>query len=358
MPIFKAFRSDPTIDITIVYDEAVMQWINILRFNIKHVQPRVNFSSCCTWMFKDEIFQNSRSILVILSKRMRPFNDIIFRSLQTCKENNKQPHVCLVIESDDNEVEGIFTELVGDRNICVISDLANSFVWLPKVCQFIFSKRSKISKIRKKAKIVPLPTCAIANVVNDSTLRALHSQIIDGLKKVNITLREDLVPTPDYCILIRKKLTDDLNTRVSGTVRSIEKTNSLVFDYVIYFDDTPKADSSKRVTYGASSQVLFIVHLLHVLGVIKVEAIHKRKPTRLVNSFNLNPLNTIFCVKVEAIHKRKPTRLVNSLNLNILNTIFWGICYCITGIIFILVLIAVFSIPFWIYYFILTTDKA
>ena len=298
----------------------------MLRFNLQHVQPRVKFSSCCTWMFKDEIFQNSSSILVILSKTMRPFNDIIFRSLQTCKENNKQPHVCLVIESDDNEVEGIFTELVGDRNICVISDLANSFVWLPKVCRFIFGKRSKISKIRKKAKIVPLPTCAIANVVNDNTLEALHSQIIDGLKKVNITLREDLVPTPDYCILIRKKLTDDLNTRVSGTVRSIEKTNSLVFDYVTYFDDTPKADSSKRVTYGASSQVLFIVHLLHVLGVIKVEAI----------------LHVLGVIKVEAIHKRKPTRLVNSLIPNTLYTIFGGICFCIIGIIFILVLIFCF----------------
>ena len=213
---------------------------------------------------------------------MRPFNDIIFRALQRCKENNKQPHACLVIESENNQIEEIFRELVGDRNICVISDLANSFVWLPKVCRFIFGKRSKISKIRKTAKIIPLPTCAIANVSNDNTLEALHCHIIDGLKKVNTTLRKDLVPTPDNCILIRKKLTDDLDARVRDTVSSIEKTTSLVFDYVIHFDDTPKAGSSRRVTYGASSQVLFIVHLLHVLGVIKVETIHKRKPTRVV----------------------------------------------------------------------------
>ena len=271
-------------NITIVLDDtdSVKRWINELRQSLRHVEPRVTFDSCLTWKFEDNIFDKKEAVLVLLSKNNWQFSEEVYKSRVKYEYSEskvkKRSRVCVVLETDSNQIDKKFRDPIGKDNICVVEDLVNSFEWLPMVCAFIFKRRN-----RKYS-----PTCSVTKVVEDSKLASLHQNLIKGLEIIDINVQQDLHGTPDCLILMRKRVTDSLDDDIKNKVNCIKENESLIFEYVVHFNDNLKLDLGNKM-YGTNSRVIFIIHILYILRLIDVKAPHKKKPVR---SGRINDVNS------------------------------------------------------------------
>ena len=131
-------------NITIVHDDtdSVKLWIRELRQNLRYVNPRVIFDSCCTWIFTDDIRQE-RGHSCFTVKNNWQFSEEIYKSRvkYNGEQVKKRSRLCVVLETDNNQTEEKFKDLIGKNNISVVEDLMDSFKWLPMVCAFIFNRR-------------------------------------------------------------------------------------------------------------------------------------------------------------------------------------------------------------------------
>ena len=128
--------------VTIVHDDrdCIKYQLKILRDGLKHVTPRVNFKSCCVWEFTDNIFDQNRAVLVILTKQCKPFRHKVLESFQRYRDRCRKVEcrVCVVFEVEgcaikesaidrDNatEVEANrrstdFESVIGNKNCAMI----------------------------------------------------------------------------------------------------------------------------------------------------------------------------------------------------------------------------------------------
>ena len=88
--------------VTIVHDDrdCIKYQLKILRDGLKHVTPSVNFKSCCVWEFTDNIFDENRAVLVILTKQCKPFRRKVLESFQRYRDRCRKVEcrVCVVFE--------------------------------------------------------------------------------------------------------------------------------------------------------------------------------------------------------------------------------------------------------------------
>ena len=254
-------------NITIVHDDtdSVKLWIKELRQSLRHVKPHVTFDSCCMWTFEDTIFDKKQAVLVLLSKYSWQFSEEVYKSRMKYNESKvkRRSQLCVVLETNNTQIEKKFRDLIGKDHISVVGDLMDSFKWLPKVCAFIFKRRH-----RKRT-----PTCSVPKVVEDSKMASLRQNLIKGLESIDINVVQDLDCSPDCFILMRKRTTDSLE----AIVNSIRGNKRLIFEFVVHFSDEQKLDLGNRM-YGTNNQVVFIIHILYILGLINVNAPHNKVP--------------------------------------------------------------------------------
>ena len=211
-------------NITIVHDDTDSVKLQYLRY----VNPRVIFDSCCTGIFTDDIFDKKEAILVLLSKNNWQFSEEIYKSRvkYNGEQVKKRSRLCVVLETDNNQTEEKFKDLIGKNNISVVEDLMVSFKWLPMVCAFIFNRRHMKCS----------PTCTVPKVIDDSKLVSLHKNLIKGLESIDINVVQDLDDTPGCLILMRKRVTDSSNDDVKNNFNSVKDNGSLIFEYVVHFN--------------------------------------------------------------------------------------------------------------------------
>ena len=266
--------------VTVIHDEstAVKHCINELK-RLSRVEPPVIFDYCPLSEFKDIILQRHQLVLVILSKESEAFRRKVYNSLLKQKRSflAKPIRVCVITETDSQSIDERFESMLGDDNVAIVKDLLNSFSWLPKVCTFIY----KPSKQRKY-----LQKCVIPKLVEDVNLALLRKSLISSLRELKISVSEELHQISSYhCGFILRTIEEETVARyIRRNMNAGEKGGAIILDYVLHYDDRELHDSmKKRVTFAKESRVLFILHVLFIVGLIDIHTINGEKAKRRIS---------------------------------------------------------------------------
>ena len=275
--------------VTIVHNDTDVVKLRIqeIRQNMDHVKPRITFKSCCVWDFQSSVFEESKTVLVLISKQNKGFAKIVYQALAKQKEPNTGTkwRVCIVLEAQDSNTGEEFEHLVGTEHVAAVEELKDTFAWLPKVCAFLFKNKRSDSP----------PNCVFPKVSDDVKLNKLRERIKVGLRDLGLNFSDEVQANiPRCCILLRKK-DEALDSKLEAKTDTIIKTGGTVIEYSLSHDDTHDCSDThggsdtqdvsdthnirtpNKVNYGKDSPVLFLLHVLHVLGVIKVTRIREWK---------------------------------------------------------------------------------
>ena len=265
--------------VTVVHNDTdnINFHIKILREGLSRVKPRVDFKPCWVWDFTDRVFDENRTVLVIISNKCESFRKKVLDSFQKYKRrcNKVKCRMCVVFETDRNTIEEDFDSLIGKENISVVQDLFQSVKWLPKVCAFLFK-----TKRRGKAS-----TCVIPKVRNDSKVGKFRDNLVESLQDLDINVAEELERTlPRCCVFFRNgdEYDIDASLRYITAVKSlIGRSGGTIFEYKPSYNDEPKMDPSNEIMYGKDSFVLFFIHILYVMGVLNVKTVLGQRLKRI-----------------------------------------------------------------------------
>lgn len=266
--------------VTVVHDDSseVKVCINKLKRNLKYVVPSVTFKFCHVNKFKDEIFQISQNVLVILSMETEAFREKIYASFVKLQRSflAKPVRLCMVTETVDPSIEEKYVTLIGRDNIAIVHNLHNTFAWLPKVCTFLF----KPSKPRNY-----LQKCVIPRTIEDPNIALLRQSLIKSLTELQVSVSEDLDEISKcHCgFLLRKREEETVARFIRKKLGANKIGGPVIFDYVVHFDDPLYREKRKRVTFAQESQVLFILHVLYTVGLIDVRTINGEKVRRRIS---------------------------------------------------------------------------
>ena len=264
------------VKILIVHDDTdvVKFCIKELRNSLSCVTPGVYFESCCLWDFKEDMFIINQNLLIMLSNKAETFCNIIYRSLIEKQRLflATSARVCVVIETLNPVIEECFERVIGRHSAACVHDLLNTFAWLPKVCTFIYQSNNPKKFLQR---------CVIPKVVNDINLEHFRQSLIHCLRDLDVRVSANIDKLHSFkCgILIRKSKKEPMDKPTSKTVKISERAGALMFDYIVHHEGKHK----RRLTYGKTSQVLFIVHLLFVLGLTDIVTINGRRYKRRVS---------------------------------------------------------------------------
>ena len=271
--------------VTIVHDDrdCIKYQLKIMRDGLKHVTPRVNFKSCCVWEFTDNVFDENRAVLVILTKQCKPFRHKVLESFQRYRDRCRKVEcrVCVVFEVEGADGDGMkedFESVIGKENVVNVEDLYQSVKWLPKVCTFLF----KIHGRNKELK------CVIPRVRNRSEEAVFRKDLLISLRELDIDVLEVFDDLPPRCCILFKEHDDyDLAPSVKDIPPKkmyIKRVGGTIFEYKRSYTDESRMQSSNEIIYGRDSLVLFIIHLLYVMEVINITTMLGQRLWRIKKS--------------------------------------------------------------------------
>ena len=276
-----ASGSDSTLLVTLIHDDtdAVKLCIKDIRSNLIHVDPLVNFESCCLWEFQDETFYKLNTVLVILSKNSEAFVRRLYITLLKRQRLflANGTRVCVISETDNPRIGDGLESLIGEENISLVHDLLDTFAWIPKLCAFLY----KPNKPRRY-----LHKCVIPRVIEDANLELTRKHLITTLRKRQVNVSEDIKRiVPFRCaFMMRRRQKEPIDNLLRKNVLAAEKRGSVILDYVMHYEG--KVGSTKRrrrVTYGKYNQILFVIHLLYVIGLTDINSIKDRSLRRRIS---------------------------------------------------------------------------
>ena len=273
-------ESETKILVTLVHDDTteVKVCINKLKRNLIYVDPSVDFKFCHVRDFQDSVFKLSQNVLAMLSKRSEPCREKIYASFVRHQRSflAKSARLCAVIETDNPGIEEKYVAIIGRDNIALVHNLHNTFAWLPKVCVFLF----KPSKERKY-----LQQCVVPRTVEDPNIAMLRQSLIKSLTELRVSVTEDLNEISKcHCgFLVRKREEETVARFIRKKLNANKTGGPIILDYVVHFDDSFDQDGRKRVTFAQESQVLFVLHVLYIVGLIDVRLINGEKVQRRIS---------------------------------------------------------------------------
>lgn len=266
--------------VTLVHDDTteVKLCINKLKRNLIYVVPSVEFKYCHVRDFTDTVFRLSQNVLVILSRKTESLRERIYASFVKLQRSflAKSARFCMVTETDNSNVEEKYVTIIGRDNIALVHNLHNTFAWLPKVCTFLF----KPSKPRKY-----LQKCVIPRTIEDTNIAMLRQSLMKSLSELQVSVTEDLNEISRcHCGFLLRKREEETVARFIRKKLNANKTGGpIILDYVVHVDDSLFQDGRKRVTFAQESQVLFILHVLYIIGLIDVRLINGEKVRRRIS---------------------------------------------------------------------------
>lgn len=257
--------------VTLVYDDTteVKGCINKLKRNLIYVDPSVDFKYSHVREFQDTVFKLSQNVLVMLSKKSESCRGKIYAEFVKHQRSflAKSARLCMVIETDNPSIEEKYVTIIGRDNIALVHNLHNTFAWLPKVCTFLF----KPSKARKY-----LQKCVVPRTIEDPNIAMLRQSLIKSLTELRVSVTEDLNEISKcHCgFLVRKREEETVARFIRKKLNANKTGGPIILDYVVHFDDSFDQDGRKRVTFAQESQVLFVLHVLYIVGLIDVRLIN------------------------------------------------------------------------------------
>ena len=317
-----------TMHVTIVHNDtdAVKRHIHELRQGLEHVKPRVILKSCCIWEFQSSVFEENEIVLVLVSKQNPRFARIVYQAL--VERKYKQCRVCLVLEAQDSTIVEECKALVGTEQVADVENFKNSFTWMTKVCTFFFKNKGDSHRSNN--------SCVIPKVSDDVKYNKLRERTKLSLRELGVDIQEDFKGNiPKCCILFRRKdgvlepgLKAQTNTVIKhgGTVIEYSLLHSSTLNNTDIHDDIDKQQNDgnmpydrtprnvNHVSYEADKPVVFILHVLLVLDLIKVTRIDKWKPPNTLS----DDLSSTFSFKYYD-ERKQPNQLLRCCGLAILS---------------------------------------
>ena len=269
-----------TILVTLVHDDTteVKVCVNKLKRNLIYVDPSVDFKYCHVRDFQDTVFELSQNVLVMLSKKSESCRERIYVSFVKHQRSflAKSARLCMVTETDNPSIEEKYVAIIGRDNIALVHNLHNTFAWLPKVCTFLF-KPSKDMKYLQK--------CVVPKTMEDPNIAMLRQSLIKSLAELRVSVTEDLNEISKcHCgFLLRKREEETVARFIRKKLNANKTSGPIILDYVVHFDDSFDQDGRKRVTFAQESQVLFVLHVLYIVGLIDVRLINGERVQRRIS---------------------------------------------------------------------------
>lgn len=110
-----------------------------------------------------------------------------------------------------------------------------------------------------------------AKAEDDSVLSMLREHLLTSLKDICLNISENFhALTPKYCILFKMDGDDQGNTSLKDKINAIKRNGGRIFKYNDFFNDELVVQSNE-VTYGKDSRILFILHVLFAMDVIRLK---------------------------------------------------------------------------------------
>ena len=261
------------IQITIVHDDtdAVKLCIKDLRTNLANVEPAVSFESCCLWEFQEDVFHKKQNLLVILSKKTVTFCKTVYALVlkQQRMFLASPTRVCVVIETTSQFIPKRFEELLATNTVACVNDLFDIFSWFPKVAIFAFPPDKSRMYLQK---------CVIPKIEDDEKLDIYRWSLMSTLRDLDVSVATELdkISSIRCGFLFRMSKEDPLAGGIRKVVNKCVKRGAQIVEHVIHYEDKRRFRRKKRVTYGNNNQLLFVLHVLYIIGLVDIKAIKKR----------------------------------------------------------------------------------